>query len=204
MIRKKQLEIILQKLDPHPDPVPELEQYMTPGDVASTLLCLAYSQGDIAGKVVYDLGCGTGRLAIGAALLGAKKVVGVDIDERALEVARRNADKAGVKVDWVMEDVEEFRRERADTVVQNPPFGVQRRGADVKFLRKAMELGKIVYTLHKAAPRNREFIENRVKVFGGKITKRVELTFHIPMQFKFHTRNIYRFKVDLYRIEGGK
>ncbi len=202
-MRKKQLEVVLQKLAPHPDPSAELEQYMTPGDVASALLSLAYIRGDIADKIVYDLGCGTGRLAIGAALLGAKEVVGVDLDGRALETARENAHEAGVEVKWVEADVEGFRESGADTVVQNPPFGVQRKGADMKFLRKALELARVVYSLHKAPPRNRGFIAERVKEMGGKITDRMELTFHIPRQFKFHTRDVYRFKVDLYRIEGG-
>ncbi len=202
-MRKKQLEITLQKLAAHPDPSAELEQYMTPGDIAAALLDLARVRGDIEGKIVYDLGCGTGRLAIGAALLGAKEVVGVDSDERGLEIAEENARQAGVEVKWVKSDVEEFDAPDADTIIQNPPFGVQRKGADMKFLRKALELAGTVYSIHKATPENREFITKRVKEMEGEISDRMELTFHIPRQFKFHTRDVYRFKIDLYRIEGG-
>jgi len=202
-MRKKQLEIALQKLAPHPKPSAKLEQYMTPGDVASTLLHLAYARGDIVGKVVCDLGCGTGRLAIGAALLGAREVIGVDVDEAALEVAGQNAREAGVEVEWVKVEVDEFSAKNIDTVIQNPPFGVQRRGADMKFLRKALELAKIVYSLHKATPENRRFIAARAEEMGGRVTDRIELEFHIPRQFEFHTRNAYRFKVDLYRIVRG-
>lgn len=199
-MKKKQLEILLQRLSPHPKPKPELEQYMTPGDVASTLLLLAYSKGDLKDKVICDLGCGTGRLAIGAALLGAKEVLGVDIDEIALRVAAQNAAQARVKVKWIRCDVGGFEVEGIDTVVQNPPFGVQRRGADLVFLRKALELAPTVYSLHKSTPENREFIGARVKELGGRITDLIELEFHIPKQFEFHTRDTYRFKVDLYRI----
>lgn len=202
-MRRKQLEIALQKLAPHPNPSAELEQYMTPGDVASAILNLAYTRGDMADKVVYDLGCGTGRLAIGAALLGAKEVVGIDVDGRALETAGKNAREAGVDVRWVKSDVEELVASDVDTVIQNPPFGVQRKGADMRFLRKALELAGVAYSLHKATPKNREFIAERVEEMGGRITDRMELMFHIPRQFKFHTRDVYRFKVDLYRIEGG-
>jgi putative methylase len=202
-VRKKQLEIALQKLAPHPKPRVELEQYMTPGDVAATLLQLAYVRGDIAGKKVCDLGCGTGRLAIGAALLGAKEVIGVDVDELALKVASQNARRAGVKVKWVRSDVDEFGAENIDTVIQNPPFGVQRKGADIKFLHKALMLARTIYSIHKSAPENRRFIEAKVKKMGGRVTDRVELEFHIPRQFKFHTRDTYRFKVDLYRIVKG-
>ena len=41
-------------------------------------------KGDIEGKVVCDLGSGTGVLAIGASLLGAASVKGVEIDEKAV------------------------------------------------------------------------------------------------------------------------
>lgn len=194
------MEIILQKLDSHPDPSPDLEQYMTPGDVAASLLHLAYSHGSVEGKKVYDLGCGTGRLAIGAALLGADEVVGVDIDEEALKVARRNAVKAEVEVEWKQADVRELEVQEADAVIQNPPFGVQKRGADIEFLKKAIQLGEEVYSIHKGVPKNRDFISQRVKELGGNITNRVEKEFHIPAEFKFHRRDVYRFKVDIYRI----
>jgi putative methylase len=199
--RKKQLEIILQKLEAHPKPSAALEQYMTPGDIAATLLNTAYARGDIDGKVVCDLGCGTGRLAIGAALLGAKRVIGVDIDPKALEVAAENARAAGVDIKLVKSDVEKFRARMINTVIQNPPFGVQRRGADMVFLRKAIKLAKVAYSLHKSTPDNRAFISARVKELGAKITDVIELEFHMPKQFKFHSRKVYRFKVDLYRIE---
>lgn len=167
------------------------------------MLQLAYVRGDIVDRVVCDLGCGTGRLAIGAALLGAREVIGVDVDEVALEVAAQNACEAGVRVKWVKAEVDGFGGENIDTVVQNPPFGVRRRGADMRFLRKALELAKSVYSLHKATPGNRKFIAARAEEMGGRITDRIELKFHIPRQFKFHTRDAYRFKVDLYRIVRG-
>ncbi|HQO95785.1 MAG TPA: 50S ribosomal protein L11 methyltransferase [Sedimentibacter sp.] len=41
--------------------------------------------------VVLDLGCGSGILSIASLLLGAKKCVGVDIDENSVRIARENA-----------------------------------------------------------------------------------------------------------------
>lgn len=199
-MKKKELEIILQKLESHPNPTPELEQYMTPGDVAASLLYLAYSNDSIRDRRVYDLGCGTGRLAIGAALLDAEEVVGIDIDSEALEVAEENSREAGVEVEWRQADVEDLDAPEFDTVVQNPPFGVQKRGADMIFLEKALQLGEVVYSIHKGVPENRKFISQRVKDLGGEVTNITEREFHIPAQFRFHTRDIYRFKVDLYKI----
>jgi ribosomal protein L11 methylase PrmA len=46
--------------------------------------------------VVYDLGCGDGRLAIGAAKRGAR-AVGIDIDPQRIREARDNAEREGVQ-----------------------------------------------------------------------------------------------------------
>ncbi|MDD6042680.1 MAG: 50S ribosomal protein L11 methyltransferase, partial [Eubacteriaceae bacterium] len=43
-----------------------------------------------AGDKVLDVGCGSGILSIAAALLGAKDVLGIDIDPVAVEVAEEN------------------------------------------------------------------------------------------------------------------
>ena len=43
-------------------------------------------------------------LAIGAALLGAESVVGIEIDEKALETARANADLLEVEMEFIAAD----------------------------------------------------------------------------------------------------
>ena len=52
-----------------------------------------------AGEPLWDVGCGTGVLAITGALLGAAPVRATDVDPAAVELARRNAASAGVDVD---------------------------------------------------------------------------------------------------------
>lgn len=51
---------------------------------------------ELRGRVVIDFGCGEGAEAVEAAARGAKKVIGLDIRERALERAREAAARAGV------------------------------------------------------------------------------------------------------------
>ena len=48
------------------------------------------------GKKVLDVGTGSGILSIAAALMGSKDILGVDIDETAVEVAKENIDKNGM------------------------------------------------------------------------------------------------------------
>jgi SAM-dependent methyltransferase len=50
----------------------------------------------IRGKVVIDFGCGQGAEAIEMARLGARRVIGVDISDKWLRMARAAADEAGV------------------------------------------------------------------------------------------------------------
>ncbi|OJU10667.1 MAG: hypothetical protein BGN86_00810 [Caulobacterales bacterium 68-7] len=52
----------------------------------------------VAGRRVLDLGCGSGLVAIAAALAGAEQVSAVDLDPRALIATRLNAHLNGVNV----------------------------------------------------------------------------------------------------------
>jgi putative methylase len=192
----------LQLVAPHPSPKASLEQYTLPVDVAAELLFIAaYIHNDIIDKTVVDLGCGTGMLAIGAVLLGAKKAIGVDIDSAAVETAEANAEKLGIKdkVQWFTGDIDSLTGS-FDTVLQNPPFGVQKRGADRKFLLKALELAPVIYSLHKSGEGNRAFIKRFIEQHGGKVTGIFPMKLNIPRLFKFHTKRRYMVEVDLYRI----
>lgn len=66
----------------------------TPPDVVDRMLALAQVR---AGDVVYDLGCGDGRIVIAAARQHGARGVGVDIDPARIEEARVNARQAGVE-----------------------------------------------------------------------------------------------------------
>ena len=221
LVRKRNLEIALSKVKPHPTPKAYLEQYTIPANIAAEILYIAaYVNDDIMGKNVVDLGCGTGRLAIGAALLGAKEVVGVDIDKTAVKLAWKNATKLGVKdmTQWLIADVHALHGV-FDTVLQNPPFGVQKRKADRKFLQKSLEISHRIYSLHKGKG-NKElvkmlakrgtrvmsvsspaFLKNFIDKHGGKIRAVYAMVMTIPYMFKFHRKRKHEFLVYLYIIE---
>jgi len=201
--KKNELELILEKTMSHPSPKAYLEQYTIPADLAGWILRqAAYSHDDIVGKTALDLGCGTGRLAIGAAILGAENIVGIDIDHVAVATARRNAEEAGVgkKIAWIVGDIDSITG-HYDTVLQNPPFGVQRRGADARFLEKALKVAEITYSLHKSGKNSMRFISDLVKTLGGEITEISPAKFEIPHTFEFHRRRRHIVIIDLYRIK---
>lgn len=67
------------------------------GTHPTTRLCLSWlEQQPVAGKRLLDYGCGSGILAVAAALLGAREVWGTDIDPQAVEAARVNSLANGV------------------------------------------------------------------------------------------------------------
>jgi len=72
------------------------------GSHPTTRLCLAWLERNVrAGDVVLDYGCGSGILAIAAMKLGAAAARAVDIDPLALESARYNASRNGVRIDVI-------------------------------------------------------------------------------------------------------
>ncbi len=178
-----------------------LEQYAIPADLAAEILFRAcYEFGDIEGKSVLDLGTGAGRLALGASMLGAEYVVGVDLDWLALKVAAGNCRRMRLKADWVLADLEALQGP-IDTVVMNPPFGTKRPHADIQFLQTAIRIGKVVYSIHKAATRShlgRWFSEHDRH---AEIIMRAEM--EIPHQFSFHRKRKHHVDVDVFRIVRG-
>lgn len=196
MPTRKQVEMALQSLSGFDDPEAQLEQYETPATLASDLLHLAWSHGDLEGSVL-DLGCGTGVLGVGAALYGAR-VVGVDVDADALRTARSNAAAADVSetTNWLHCDVSYLPLTNADTVVMNPPFGAQRHGADRPFLRAAENVAEVAYTVHNEGSLG--FVESFV---DGEVTDCFETRMALPRRFGFHEEEEHEITVEVYRIE---
>lgn len=66
--------------------------------IVSTLLSIAKAHGgSLAGRRVLDCGCGTGILGLAASKLGAREVVGYDIDEWSVQNTKHNAEINDVK-----------------------------------------------------------------------------------------------------------
>jgi putative methylase len=199
--KKVQLERALQALDPIARPIASSEQVPTPAPIAAEMLWMAHAKGDIAGRTVADLGSGNGILTIGAKLLGASRAVGVESDPQAVAVARRNAERVRVEVEWRHGHVTSFR-DQVETVAMNPPFGAQTRHADRPFLDTAMTVGRVVYTFLNASAEG--FVRQRIEDAGGRIDQRHEYAFPIPHLFSFHREGARKVPVLLYRVEAAK
>jgi ribosomal protein L11 methyltransferase len=84
----------------------------------STRLCLELLQGEERGGLL-DVGCGSGVIAIAAALLGFEPVLAVDKDPVAVEVTRENARANGVAIDTLVLDAGTSRLPTLDLTVAN-------------------------------------------------------------------------------------
>lgn len=90
------------------------------GTHPTTALCLTWLDGiDMTGKTVVDFGCGSGILALAALKLGAKKVIGIDIDPQALQATEENARRNGVEDRLSVYLPEDQPTLEADVVVAN-------------------------------------------------------------------------------------
>lgn len=201
--KKKQLEIALQSVETFKNPKVDLEQYQTPAKIAADLLWNAHTLGDIEDMKVADLACGTGIFSIGSALLGAAEVVGMDVDPEAVKIARQEADRRRldeVSV-FITADVTDFN-EKADTVIQNPPFGAQKAGkknVDRIFMEKAIESAPVVYSFH--IKETEEFVESYFSSLGGSVTHKFYYSFSIPKIYDFHEKEKIEIDVVVLRVK---
>jgi len=187
------------------DPRVDLEQYRTPPDIAAHLVHTADLQGDIEGRVVVDLGTGTGMLALGAVLRGPQTVVGVDVDPDPLATARDNERRvaAATDVDWLRADATALPLDpdAPTTVVMNPPFGAQRGNehADRAFLATAADISDVSYSVHNAG--SEEFVDSFAADNGGTVTHAFAAELDLPHQFDFHESESQVIDVEVFRID---
>lgn len=91
------------------------------GTHPTTSLCLKWLDGqDVSDKTVVDFGCGSGILGVAAMILGAKHLVGIDIDPQAILASHENTERNDVSMDkvefYLPEDAPDYQ---ADMVLAN-------------------------------------------------------------------------------------
>lgn len=131
--------------------------------------------------------------------------LGFDIDPTAISLSVENASDHGLlnSCDFILCDVTNIdkcvQHKAFDTVIMNPPFGTRDKGADVKFLKTALNLASsAVYSLHKTSTRKHIMtVANKLGICSKVIA---ELRFDLPASYKFHKQNSVDIQVDLIRF----
>lgn len=200
-MRRAELVRRLEAVPTFPAPRPELEQVATPSEAAAEMLEAALGRDDLVGRTVADLGSGTGRLALGAAWLGARSVVGWEADPAAVAVALAARGELEGTVRFETREVGP-PGPTVDTVLMNPPFGAQKAGADRPFWEAARDGAKrAIYAF--ALADSRSFIERRVVGRLVQLEERRPIAWSLPATFAHHRRRTVPLAVDLWILRIG-
>jgi 23S rRNA (cytosine1962-C5)-methyltransferase len=103
----------------------------------------------VAGKRVLDLCCNTGGFGVYAAVRGASEVVGIDIDEDVLAIAKGNAKLNNAQVKFVQADIFPWLRdagnrgEQFDVVILDPAKLTRDRDQVIPALKKYLDMNKL-------------------------------------------------------------
>jgi 23S rRNA (cytosine1962-C5)-methyltransferase len=103
----------------------------------------------VAGKRVLDLCCNTGGFAVYSAVRGASEVVGIDIDEAVIEIAKGNAKLNNVRPRFVQADIFPWLRdagnagEQFDVVILDPAKMTRDREQVINALKKYLDMNKL-------------------------------------------------------------
>jgi ribosomal protein L11 methylase PrmA len=118
--------------------------------------------------IVYDLGCGDGRIVIAAARDFGARGVGIDIDPQRIAESNENAQKAGVtnRVDFREEDLFEadFHDATVVTLFLWPSVNLKLRPILMKQLRPGTRVVSYFHSMGDWAP-EKEITVNRERIF---------------------------------------
>lgn len=197
LMRIKNLKIALSSVKKFTKVSYKLEQYMTPSELAALAIYTIHTEyNDIEDKVVMDLCCGTGMLAIGCSFFNPACLIGVDIDKEALEVCKNNLREFEIECDLIRSDLNNFEVEPGivHTIVMNPPFGTKIKHQDVNALDKALKIANVVYSMHKKS--TRDFLLKKYP--GSKVI--AQMKYDLPRTYDFHKSKNKVIDVDFIRF----
>jgi predicted nicotinamide N-methyase len=128
----------------------------------------------VAGRRVFDLACGSGLVAIAAALAGASAVTACDVDEMALVAARLNAEANGVSLTPLVADVLGTTVD-ADVVLAGDVFyDKDMAAAFLPFLFRAAANGSLVLVGDPSRPYLRKDRFERVAAYEVPVPRSLE------------------------------
>jgi len=107
------------------------------------MMCKLLSEYSLSEASVLDMGCGTGVLAIYAALLGADPIVAIDIDEWAYENTVENAERNQINnIQSIRGDVNSIPQKKFDFVLANINLNILKN--DIPQYSKCMDAGSVL------------------------------------------------------------
>ena len=185
-----------------PEPNFFLEQYTTSLDILKVyfdLIPITQNQS------ILDLGIGTGLLSFMALKKGISEAIGIDIDLKALKVARKISKASNIKnLNLIHSSVEFLNLSKfkghISGVIMNPPFGTKRKFLDFVFLKRAMQTNGWILTLHKKNSISDRKLHNLCQEHNYKIQSITTLVYSLPKTYEVHNLKFYKVEVNLYYL----
>jgi SAM-dependent methyltransferase len=145
-----------------PQRTPDVIYVPTPQEVVHAMLTAAkVTKND----VVYDLGCGDGRIVITAAKEFGARGIGIDIDPQRIKEANENAVKAGVtdKVKFLLQDLFEsdFREASVVSLYLLPSLNLKLRPKLLKELKPGSRIVSHAFDMGDWAPEQTIDVDGR-------------------------------------------
>jgi putative methylase len=82
----------------------------------------------------------------------------------------------------------------------NPPFGVQKKKADRKFLEQAFKLSTTIYSIHLNNEKVHKFLLKLTSQFNWNIDYTFPFNLVLERTFPFHTKKMKKIDVRIYRF----
>lgn len=133
----------------------------------------------------------------------------MDIDPNALRVLRINVESLQLEnvIIPLCADIQsfpmvhrQFERKIPITTIMNPPFGVQKRRADRRFLERAFSFSDVIYSIHLAGKEIRQFISKFARKHDWIVDHVLPLTMILEKSFPFHSQRTKKIDVEVYRF----
>jgi ribosomal protein L11 methylase PrmA len=142
--------------------MPDVHWEPSPPEVVTTMLELAGVRKD---DIVYDLGCGDGRIVIAAARDFGARGVGIDIDPVRIAESKENASKAGVtsRVEFREEDLFEadFHQATVVTLFLWPELNLKLRPALIRQLKPGTRILSYMHDMGDWPPEKERVVNGR-------------------------------------------
>lgn len=204
-VRVRQLAMRLSSLQPHPGSDPYLEPYPTEGDLAARWIHAAAQLGDVVDRRIADLCSGNGVLGVAAGLLGASEVTFHELDPPTSAIAQANAlnvlGASDASPHWEIHTgpAETADLEGVQTVIMNPPWGVQRPRADRPIIEHALSSdAEVIHLMHSS---DAAHLPALIEAHGRRAEILLEGAFRIPARFEHHTARSSSTPFTCWRIE---
>ncbi len=127
------------------------------------------------GKIVLDYGCGNGIHSVAIAKMGAKKVIGIDLSEKSLEIAKERTKRENLegKVEFLKEDCEKMKFEDNffDIVFDGQTFSSLDLKKALPEMARVLKLGGLVIGIETLGHNPILNLKRKINVLLGKRTK---------------------------------